>query len=185
MPARHATSASRGEGVLGLLLVWIVASLSSAFAQQPSNPLPAAPPPGPPVLTISPASSGAFIQSYSGGSASMDLGRFSYFGAMPAAGTSLQKSAGSLVISTRFLLTVNCPGKNSSTADIAVFLADASSQPVFFLDGIRLSHVSQPLTVSQPCGSSTEHTLEMTVPATAPAGPIAETLNFTVTRKDK
>src|SRR5271170_546591 len=63
-----------------------------------------------PTITILPAPTGAMLRSEGPGNAALDLGKVSYFKGSSAPGESSKKTSGSLVISTRFALKVDCPG---------------------------------------------------------------------------
>jgi hypothetical protein len=49
------------------------------------------------------------------------------------------------------------------------------------IDGITVESSAQLLAQSMPCGSSTEHRLDMEVPVSTPAGPIGSTVAFEAT----
>ena len=135
-----------------------------------------------PTVTVLPAATGAFLQSYTGGSAVLSLGRAAYYGGATASGVSARKNSGSMTLSTRFALQVDCGGNPlASMAEIAVSLTGLDQSYAVTLDGAKLSLAASPTTLR--CGSRTEHVLEVEVPKSAPAGPIAGTISFAATPK--
>jgi hypothetical protein len=135
-----------------------------------------------PIITILPAASGALLRSEGASRAAVDLGTVSYFRGASAQGESSQRSAGALVISTRFAVEVDCPGSPpASLVNVTMSRTDAAATHGMAIDGIKLGTTAQPFVQSMPCGSSGEHRLEVEVPASAPAGPIGSTVAFLAT----
>jgi hypothetical protein len=169
-----------------LFSVWMLAPLVNgpAFGQPSSNRR--TPPPisvtGAPIITILAASTGAMLQSEAPGNASLDLGRVSYFKGASAPGESSKKTPVSLVISTRFVLRVDCPGSSSmSQVNVTMSRADATETHAMAIDGIKLGTAPRTLAQSMSCGSSAEHRLDVEVPVTTPAGPIGSNVAFEAT----
>lgn len=135
-----------------------------------------------PIVTVLPAASGAPLQSYSTGGASLSMGRAAYYGGVSAPGVSTRKSSASMVLSTRFDLQVDCgDSPSSSLVEIVVSMADASPRYTVTIDGAKLSSMAWPTTLR--CGSRTGHVVEVEVPKDRPAGPIASTISFSATPK--
>jgi hypothetical protein len=125
---------------------------------------------------------GVMIRSQAAGNASLDLGRVSYFKGASARGQSSQKTSGSLVISTRFVLKVDCPGSPpSSQVNLTMSRTDAAATHSMAIDGIVVGSTAQLLAQAMPCGSSSEHRLDVEVPISTPAGPIGSSVVFDAT----
>jgi hypothetical protein len=173
--------------VTTLFSVWMLAPLMAfAASGQPSGAPRAVPAaaatPAAPTVTILSASTGAMIRSEGAGNAALDLGRVSYFRGASAPGESSKKTSGSLVISTRFVLKVDCPGSSpSSQVNVTMSRTDAAASHSMAIDGIIVGSVAQVLAQSMPCGSSSEHRLDLEVPVSTPAGPIGSTVAFEAT----
>jgi hypothetical protein len=175
MHAHHAT----------LIYVWMLTPLAAISALgQPANgsrsalPIVAAAP----TITILSAPNGAMLRSEGPGKAALDLGKVSYFKGTSAPGENSKKTSGSLVISTRFELKVDCPGSTpSSRVNVTMSRTDAATTHAMAIDGIKLGTAPQPLAESMPCGSSGEHRLEVEVPVSTPAGPIGSNVAFEAT----
>lgn len=170
-----------------LFSVWMLAPIVAlAVSGQPSGAPRAVPAvaaaPASPTVTILSASTGAMIRSQGAGNAALDLGRVSYFRGASMPGESSQKTPGSFVISTRFVLKVDCPGSSpSSQVNVTMSRTDAAATHSMTIDGITLGSAPQVLAQSMPCGSSSEHRLDIEVPVSTPAGPIGSTVAFEAT----
>jgi hypothetical protein len=170
-----------------LIYAWMLTPLAAitAFGQPAGarrTSAPAAIASSSPTITILPAPSGAMLRSEGPGNAALDLGKVSYFRGASAPGESSRKTPGSLVISTRFVLRVDCPGSSSSSqVNVTMSRADAAETHDLAIDGIKLGTAPQPLAQSMPCGSSAEHRLEVEVPVSTPAGPIGSNVAFEAT----
>ena len=138
--------------------------------------------PAAPSITILAAPTGAMLRSEGPGNAALDLGKISYFKGASAAGESSRRTSGSLVISTRFQLKVDCPGSTpSSRVNVSMSRTDAAATHAMTIDGIKLGTTPRPLAESMPCGSSGEHRLDVEVPVSTPAGSIGSTVAFAAT----
>jgi hypothetical protein len=132
-----------------------------------------------PTITILPAASGAPLESYAGGTASLSFGRAAYYGGPQAAGVDAQKNSRAMVISTRFALKVDCNGASSvSLTEVAISLFAIDPSYTVSVDGAKLS--SAPSTTLLRCGSVSQHQLEVEITTTRPAGPIDSMLAFSV-----
>ncbi len=135
-----------------------------------------------PTITIFAAATGALVRNQGAANVSLDLGRVSYFNGTSAPGGSSQRRSGSLVISTRFLLKIDCPGSSpTSTIDVTMSRLDAAASHTITIDGTAVESGARTLTQYMPCGSSGEHRLEVEVPVSTPAGPIGSTVAFVAT----
>ncbi len=163
---------------------WMLAPLMACAASgQPSGgPRIAATASAAPSITILAASAGGLVRNEGAGNAALDLGRVSYFRGAAAPGESSRKIAGALVISTWFALRVDCPGSPpSSQVNVTMSRTDAAATHVLSIDGIKLGTTAQTLDPAMPCGSRSEHRLEMEVPVSTPAGPIGSNVAFEAT----
>jgi len=137
---------------------------------------------GQPTITVLPAPSGASLQSYTAGSASLSLGRATYYGGHLAPGVAARKNSSSMVLSTRFGLQVACSGgSGSSLAEVTISLVGLDPSYTVSVDGAKLSSAASVIVLR--CGSVTEHIVEVGVPKTRPAGPFACTLSFSAVAK--
>ncbi len=135
-----------------------------------------------PIVTILSAPTGGLVRSEGPGNSALDLGRVSYFRGASAPGESSKKTHGSLVISTRFILKVDCPGGSSSSqVSVTMSRTDGAATHALTIDGIKLGTEPRPLVESMPCGSLGEHRLDMEVPVSTPAGPIESNVAFEAT----
>ncbi len=132
-----------------------------------------------PTITILAAPTGAMLQNQGANNASVNLGPISYFKGTSTVGETSQKNSGSFVVSTRFELKVDCPGNSSSRVNLTASRLDASASHTIAIDGIALGPIAQTLVPSMPCGSRGDHRLDIEVPVSTPAGPIASTVAFT------
>ena len=138
--------------------------------------------PAPPTITILPAATGVLLRSQGAGNASLNLGRVAYFGGTSTPGAISRNISGSLVISTRFGLRVDCPG-NSASSKVTVTMSrlDATPSHAITIDGTMVRSAAQMLVQSMPCGSGGEHRIEVEFPASTPAGTIGSTVAFEAT----
>jgi hypothetical protein len=135
-----------------------------------------------PTITILTAATGALVRRQGIGNASLDLGRVSYFKGPSTPGQTTRKNPRSFVVSTRFALRVECPGSSSSsTINLTMSRVDADATDDITIDGTRLGLAAQILLQSMPCGSSTEHRLDVEVPVSTPAGPLGTAVAFVAT----
>jgi hypothetical protein len=170
-----------------LFLVWMAVLFANraTFGQPTGNPrtiTPLVAAPAAPVITILTAATGTLVRSLGAGNASLELGRISYFQRTSAPGQSVRKSSESFVISTRFVLRVDCPGSSlSSRVTVTMLRLDADPSHAISIDGTALGSVTQILVQSMPCGSGGEHRLDVDVPISTPAGSIGSTVAFAAT----
>jgi hypothetical protein len=141
---------------------------------------------GAPTITIMAAATGALVRSMAASNASLDLGSVSYFKGASRPGESSSKTSTSLVITTRFGLRVDCPGRPAGSGQVSVTMSrpDPSSSHAIAVDGISLGIAGQTLVQSMPCGSSGEHRLDVEVPVSTPAGSIGSTVAFLATLRN-
>jgi hypothetical protein len=163
-----------------LISIWMLAPLLSGVASGQTRRISsAASQAAPPSITILSAPTGALVRSEGAGSAALDLGTVSYFRGASVPGESSRRSSGSLVISTRFALRIDCPGSlPSSQVNVTMSRTDGAATHEMAIDGIKLGTAAQPLAESMACGSSSEHRLEVAVPVSTPQGTIGSTVAF-------
>ena len=162
------------------LLAWRAALAQSTSAPRQTTPVPA--PPAAPAITVSAASTGALLRSYGASNASIDLGPLTYFRGTSAPGETSEKTARSMIISTRFALRVDCPGSSSSSrVNLTMSRLDAASSHVISIDGTTVGFAAQTLAPSMPCGSAGEHRLDVEIPISTPAGSIGSSVAFVAT----
>lgn len=138
--------------------------------------------PGAPTIAILAAATGTLVRSLGANSASLDLGRVSYFQEVLVPGQTMRKSSGSFIISTRFDLRVDCLGSpSSSRVSVTMSRTDADGSYAVSVDGTTLGPSAQKLVQSMPCGSVSEHRLDVSVPISSPAGPIDSTIALSAT----
>jgi hypothetical protein len=138
--------------------------------------------PAAPTVTILTAATGALVRSQASGSASLDLGRVSYFRGSSAPGETSQRNSRSFMISTRFALRVDCPGSSSSArVNVTISRLDAAASHAIAVDGTTVGFTPRTLVQSMPCGSGGEHRLDVEVPVSTPAGSIGSTVAFVAT----
>jgi hypothetical protein len=170
-----------------LIYIWMLSPLAAitAFGQPARAPRtisPAVTAPAAPTITILSAPTGAMLRSEGPGNAALDLGKVSYYRGASGPGESSKRTSGSLVITTRFELKVDCPGSTpSSRVNVTMSRTDAAATHALTIDGIKLGTEPQPLAESMPCGSSGEHRLDVEVPVSTPAGPIGSNVAFEAT----
>lgn len=135
-----------------------------------------------PTITILAAATGALVRSQGASSALLDLGPVSYFKGTSAPGESGRRNSGSLVISTRFVLKVDCPGSlSSSRVNVTMSRLDAAASHAIAIDGTTVGSAAQTLVDSMPCGSRGEHRLDLEIPVSTQAGSIESTIAFVAT----
>lgn len=136
---------------------------------------------GQPTVTILPSASGAQLQSYSAGSASLLFGQASYYSGRAAPGVAARKGKNSMILSTRFGLRVDCNGAPSALAEITFSLFSVDPSLAVSVDGLTLS--TAPSVTVLPCGAVSEHQVQVEIPATRTAGPINSTLAISAKTK--
>lgn len=163
----------------------LLLAIGVAFGQPIGGPriiAPAVASPVTPVITILTAATGALVRRQGFGNASVDLGRISYFKGHSASGESSRELAKSFVISTRFVLKIECPGSAfPSSVNVTISRLDTDAAGVIAIDGTRVGPVAQILLQSMSCDSSTEHRLEVEVPVTTLAGSLGTSVEFVAT----
>jgi len=132
-------------------------------------------------ITILPAASGAELQSYAGGSGYLSFGQTAYYAAPKTPGVTERRNKGSMTLSTRFGLKVDCGRGSSFFAEITMSLFAVDPSYSVSVDGVRLTNAGTPAV--QRCGSVTEHRVEVEVSTARPAGPIGSTVSFSAAVK--
>jgi hypothetical protein len=147
----------------------------AAFGQPAANP-------AAPTIEILAAPTGALLRSQGVNRASLDLGRVSYFKGTSAPGQSSRKNSRSFVISTWFALKVDCPGNAaSSKVNLTMTRLDAAASHAITIDGIMVGLTERILAPSMPCGSGSNHRMDVEVPVSTPAGSIGSSIVFLAT----
>ena len=141
------------------------------------------PPPAPvvsPTVRIVAVPDGADVQAPGGGFSSLDLGHVSWARDSQPWGVSRRKDPSSFGLVTRIGLQVDCGTAGAGrTVSVRASLDRQDPHHGILLDGAAMG--PSPMGMSaMPCGSTAEHTLEITIPVTAPAGPLSVTLVFEV-----
>jgi hypothetical protein len=166
------------------VLMFVLFPWQAALGQSTSTlrQAPVLTPPAVPAITISAAATGPSLRSYGANNASIDLGRVTYFGGTSASGETRAKNAGSMVISTRFALRVDCPGSSSSSrVSLTMSRIGAASSAIVSIDGNTLGFAPETLVPAMPCGSAGEHRLDVEIPISTPAGSIGSSVAFRAT----
>ncbi len=132
-----------------------------------------------PTITILPPSTGSLVRSHGASNASLNLGPVSYFKGTSTPGETSRKTLNSFVISSRFVLKIDCPARSSSSlVSVTVSRLDAAASHSISIDGTPIGSAAQTLVQSMPCGSRGEHRLDVEVPISTPAGSIGSSLAF-------
>jgi len=114
--------------------------------------------------------------------ASLNFGTVAMYMATPAAGVSLTRTASDFTISSPFDTYVIIGGSASASYSLQAALQSASGVYTFKFDGIALTTTSSVVVAADPnYFVNVPHTLSLTVPKTAPAGAVSNTVNFLVT----
>ncbi len=114
--------------------------------------------------------------------ASLDFGTVAMYMATPPAGVTLTRTVNDFTISSPFDTYVIVGGVNTASYRVQAALQSAPGVYTYKFDGITLSTASAVVVAADPnYFSDVPHTLSLTVPRTAPAGPVTNTVNFVVT----
>ena len=167
-----------------LLLVMMILSISlPAFAQNASGTLNA--------TLINKSAIGILFNTDPAGvtlggsgtpAATLNFGTVSKYMTTPPAGVTLARTAANFTISSIFDTYVFVGGVASASYRLQANLASAPGALTYKVDAVTLSTVNATVVAADP-GYSTDvpHTLFLTIPNTVPAGPLSNTVNFTVT----
>jgi hypothetical protein len=113
--------------------------------------------------------------------AGLDFGTVAMYKPAPA-GVTLTKTATSFTVSSPFDVYVDIGGSTSTSYLLQAKLASAPGVYTYAMDAVNLSTTLATVVAADP-GYRTNvlHTLYLTVPASAPAGVVSNTVQFTVT----
>ncbi len=114
--------------------------------------------------------------------ASLDFGSISMYGTLTAGVTRDTSVAGQFTVSTPFDVYVDNGGGASASYNLAASLAAAPAPFTFKFDTFTLSTTAVTVVTNDPnYNTNRTHTLYLTVPITAPAGLVSNTVNVTAT----
>jgi hypothetical protein len=134
------------------------------------------------VVQVVACGSGADVQEGSPGRSSLNLGRVSMARGRQAWGSGQRTDKSSFSVATQIGLRVDCGSGNAGRlATLSASLAQPDARYTVKLDGMRLSAAPEVIGASVACRSTTEHSFELEVRATAPAGAISPSIRFEAT----
>lgn len=135
-----------------------------------------------PRVQVVAASTGATVQGAGNGSAFMDLGHVSQTSQNLGTGLALTKDKTAFNVTTDVDLLLECPAVDASRhASIAAFLQQPSLNVAVSFDRITLATVPATISSQVSCGATTQHSLQIRVPSSAPAGTMNVNVGFQVT----
>ncbi len=113
--------------------------------------------------------------------ATLNFGTVAMF-APPPAGVAMTRTAADFTVSSLFDTHVIVGGVNSASYSLQAALQTPPGVYTFKFDGVTLSTTSTTVVGADPnYAKDVPHTLSLTVPKTAPAGVVTNTVNFVVT----
>jgi hypothetical protein len=114
--------------------------------------------------------------------ATLNFGAVSMYMTTPPAGVTLARTSNNFTISSIFDAYVFVGGVVSASYLLQANLAVAPGALTYKVDAVTLSTVNSTIVAADPnYDKNAPHTLFLTIPNTVPAGPINNTVNFTVT----
>lgn len=114
--------------------------------------------------------------------ASLNFGNVSMYMTTPPAGVALSRTTTAFTVSTPFDVFVGIGGTTSVSYRLQASLQTAPGAYTFKVDGVTLATTAGTVAAADPnYGTNVQHTMYLTIPATAPAGVVSNTVNFTVT----
>lgn len=114
--------------------------------------------------------------------ASLNFGNVAMYMTTPPAGVALTRTATNFTVSTPFDVYVGIGGTTSPNYTLQANLQTAPGVYTFKVDAVTLTTTAATIAAADPnYGTNVQHTIYLTVPATAPAGVVSNTVNFTVT----
>ena len=114
--------------------------------------------------------------------AAMNLGTVSYAMTTPPAGVTISTTAYNFTVSSPFHVNVTAGGIASASYQLTASLQSVPGVFGYAIDAIALSTTAATIVAADPnYGVDVQHTFKLTVPRTAPAGVVSNTVNFTVT----
>jgi hypothetical protein len=114
--------------------------------------------------------------------AGLNFGNVAMYMTTPPAGVTLTRTATTFTVSSPFDAFVSIGGTASPSYLLQASLQSAPGVYTYKIDAVTLSTVATTIVAADPnYGKNVLHTLYLTVPATAPAGAVSNTVQFTVT----
>ncbi|MGH9523298.1 MAG: hypothetical protein ACRD3E_12295 [Terriglobales bacterium] len=114
--------------------------------------------------------------------ASLNFGNVAMYMTTPPAGVALTRTATNFTVGTPFDVYVGIGGTTSTSYRLQASVQTAPGVYTFKVDSITLTTTAATVAAADPnYGANVQHTMYLTVPATAPAGAVSNTVNFTVT----
>lgn len=113
--------------------------------------------------------------------ASLNFGNVAMY-TPPPAGVAQTRTATTFTVSTPFDVFVGIGGSASLSYKLQASLQTAPGVYTFKIDAVTLTTTAATVAAADPnYGTNVQHTMYLTIPATAPAGVVSNTVNFTVT----
>lgn len=113
--------------------------------------------------------------------AGLNFGTVSMYGTAPA-GVTLTRAANSFTVSSPFDVFVDIGGTTSPSYQLQASLAAAPGVYTYQVDAVTLSTTLATVVAADPnYRTNVLHTMYLTIPSSAPAGAVSNTVQFTVT----
>jgi hypothetical protein len=133
-------------------------------------------------LVFNSDASGVALGGAATSAATLNFGTVAMYMATPPAGVALTRTATDFTVSSPFDTYVTLGGVTSASYSLRATLQALPGVYTFRFDGIALSTTSTTVVAADPnYAKDVPHTLSLTVPSTAPAGVVTNTVNFVVT----
>lgn len=114
--------------------------------------------------------------------ASLNFGNVAMYMTTPPAGVALTRTATDFTVSSPFDVFVDVGGVTSTSYRLQANLQSAPGVYTFKVDAVTLTTTASTVVAADPnYRTNVQHTMYLTVPKTAPAGVVSNTVNFTVT----
>lgn len=113
--------------------------------------------------------------------ASLNFGTVAMYMTTPPAGVTLARTATNFTVSSPFDVYVDQGGTASTSYQIQANLTTTPGVYTYQVDTVTLTTTAATLAASASYRTNLQHTMYLTIPATAPAGVVSNTVNFTVT----
>lgn len=114
--------------------------------------------------------------------ATLNFGSVAKYMATPPVGVSLARTVANFTVSTPFDVFVDVGGSTSTSYRLQAALQSAPGVYIFKIDAVTLATTAATIAAADPnYRANVQHTLSLTIPDTAPAGVVSNTVNFTVT----
>ena len=126
--------------------------------------------------------SGVALSGAGTAAAGLNFGTVAMYMSTPPAGVTLSRTATNFTISSPFDTYVLVAGVASPSYRLQAALQSAPGVYTYQIDAVTLSTTAATVVAADPnYGKNVLHTLSLTVPSTAPAGAVSNTVQFTVT----